>query len=260
MNDATLYPGMNVPTTQRHGTRRTWLVSLTVICFLFGGLLAAQLRAMQQVRENQVKEKEGLVEAKERMGQLQVDVAQATKARKDLEVRLKRLQAASANGLSAAQAKQLNSQIKELQQIAGLTPVSGPGVVIVLKDNPAAADAGDPSPFLPGIVHDFDLLQVVNELRAAQADAIAINGRRITGYTPIRCVGPVIYINGEGEPPPFRIEAIGNADKLMTALKMPNGIVSNLEKQTLGVRITSSDNLHLPPGEGVPRFRVARSR
>jgi uncharacterized protein YlxW (UPF0749 family) len=242
----------------RPAARRTWLVSLTVVCFLFGGLLAVQLRAMQKVRENQKDTATGLAEAKARMAALQREADDASKAKADLLARLDDLKKAAKNGLTATQAKQLNAQVKTLQQIAGLTPVTGPGVVVVLSDSVDKSTQGMPFPL--GIVHDYDLLQVVNELRSAQADAIAINGRRITGYTPIRCVGPVVYIDGESAAPPFRITAIGDPDKLYAALDYRDGILDNLRKQTLVVRVARADKLNLPAGEGMPRFRVAKSR
>ena len=164
----------------------------------------------------------------------------------------------SGSRMSATQAKQLTARIKELETTAGLTPVSGPGVVIRLSDNPNAAGEALGS-FAPGLVHDFDLLQVVNELRAAGADAIAVNGTRITGYTPIRCVGPVIYINWEPAAAPFKVEAIGDPNTLISALKMPKGIVDNLKNQTLGVQITPARNLRLPPTGGIPRLKTAKA-
>ncbi|MDQ3813172.1 MAG: DUF881 domain-containing protein [Armatimonadota bacterium] len=260
MNATNSYPAAGPARAPRPGSRKTWLVSLTAICFLFGGLLAVQLRAMQQVSKNRVQNKAELEVANARMASLKDEYIRATNARKQAEARIAILEQAAKGGLPPAQAKQLMAQVKELQRIAGLTLVSGPGVLIIMKDNPAAGDAGDANPFLPGVVHDYDLLQVVNELRAAQADAIAINGRRITGYTPIRCVGPVIYIDGEGVAPPFRIQAIGDPDRLLAALEMPNGIVANLKRNTLDVRISRADNLNLPAGAGVPHFRVAKSR
>ena len=162
---------------------------------------------------------------------------------------------------SATLTAKFNGEIKKLQVLVGMTAVKGEGITIRLSDNPdASANAGpNAGPFLPGIVHDFDLLQVVNELRASKAEAIAINGVRITGYTPIRCVGPTIYVNFEAKPAPFTIEAIGNASDLKNAISMPGGIVENLRDQaTLGVKVTEHENLSLPAAEGLPPLRVAK--
>jgi len=248
--------------TDSSGARRssrTWLVSLTAICFLFGGLLAMQLRAIETVRANRDDNVKGQAQAQARMQQMQRRAAEEQQRNAALAASLAQAKIALASGskMSAAQSKQLSARIKELQMMTGLTAVSGPGVVVRVDDNPNAA-AADGS-FAPGLVHDFDVLQIVNELRSAKADAISVNGTRITGYTPIRCVGPVIYINWEAAAAPFVIEAIGEPDTLSSALKMPNGIVDNLKNQTLSVQITRARRLHLAATEGIPRLKTAKA-
>jgi uncharacterized protein YlxW (UPF0749 family) len=232
------------------------------VCFIFGGLLAAQLRAVERVRADRQNETAGQDAAKERLAKAQKQAKEEETRSNLLRTQLRELQGrlARTSTLSNSQAKQLSAQISELQLISGLVPVAGPGVVVRLSDNQEAAKAGGSNPFLPGIVHDFDLLQVVNELRAAKAEAIAVNGRRITGYSPIRCVGPVIYINWEAAAPPFVVQAVGDTDTLEAALKMPGGILDNLKSQGgLGVRITTSDKLTLPAVDSTPRLHKAKA-
>ncbi|MBV9867640.1 MAG: DUF881 domain-containing protein [Abitibacteriaceae bacterium] len=243
--------------------RKTWLATLTGICFLFGGFVALQLRAMEQVRINHQRNVEGLAQAQQQMQVMKSRFEKEKKDRADLAAHLKVLQANLTTGTigSKKQADLLNKQIKELQLVAGLTSLSGPGVVVTLNDNPDAAKAGNAvGAFLPGIVHDFDILSVVNELRSAKADAIAVNGTRITGYTPIRCVGPTILINWEAKAAPFRIEAVGDPTTLKSALNLPDGILDKLKKDaTLGVDVKTASNLRLPPTEGVPHLRMAKA-
>ncbi len=192
---------------------------------------------------------------------MQRTLAHEEKERKALQERLAQYQTKIENTgkVSRLEAAKFKAEMKKLQVLLGVTPVSGQGIVIRLSDNPDAAKGEATGPFLPGIVHDFDLLQVVNELRAAKAEAIAVNGVRVTGFTPIRCVGPVIYINFESKPAPFVIEAIGNAEDLKNAVSMPGGIIDNLKNQTLGVKITVKDDLKLPQAEGLPPLRVAKA-
>lgn len=268
MNDSFSTPSQSIGINPMQPARRksgAWIYSLTGVCFLFGGLLAAQLRAFEQVQTNRRTAVQTQADQRKQMQEMQVKFAKETRDRAALQTKLKTITVNLATGtqVSRKQLALLNSQIKELQVVAGLTPVSGPGIEIELSDNANAAqgDAGA-SAFLPGIVHDFDLQQVVNELRAAKADAISISGAagapiRITGYTPIRCVGPVIYINWEPVAAPFHVEAAGNPRTLMSALNMPGGIVSNLKNNTLGVKLTERSSLTLPATEGVPRLRVA---
>ena len=79
--------------------------------------------------------------------------------------------------------------------LAGLTDIHGPGVEIVLndrkKDNIMPDEMFSITDF---IVHDSDLLEVVNELKAAGAEAIGINGVRILGNSRISCGGPTINV------------------------------------------------------------------
>ena len=238
------------------------LFSLTSIFFVFGILLAFGVRSIEAVRQSERDQKVTLAGQQQQLEQMQRTVENEKKSSAKLQESLAASQKLVAQGrsISKNQLAKLNAETKKLQMLLGLVPVKGEGIVIRLADNPqASADAGpDAGPFLPGIVHDFDLLQVVNELRSAKAEAIAVNGIRITGYTPIRCVGPVIYINFESVAAPFTVEAIGNADSLQSALAMPGGIVENLKNQTLGIKIRQ-DELSLPAAEGLPPMRVAQS-
>lgn len=242
---------------------KSWIFSLTGVCFLFGGFLALQLRGMEQLRDTHKRTAEGVARAQQQMVLMKSRFEKEKKDRAELANQMRVLQVTLANGTlgSKKQADLLNKQIKELQLVAGLVPLSGPGVAVTLNDNPLAAKNGTAvGSFLPGIVHDFDILQVVNELRSSKADAIAVNGTRITGYTPIRCVGSTILINWEPKAAPFHIEAVGDPATLKSALSLPDGILDKLRTDaTLSVDVKSSDNLHLPATEGVPRLRSVKA-
>lgn len=243
------------------------MISLTGVCFVFGALVAMQLRATQQLRDNRVRDKAGVAQAAKMSSEMKVKAAAAEKYRiaKEAELNHLKIELAKTGTLNATQIAALNGQIKDLQAVAGLTTVKGPGIKIVLSDNPAV-DTSDASLAMPGLVHDYDLQQVVNELRAAKAEAIAIYGAggepvRVTGYTPIRCVGPTIMVNWEGVAAPFTIEAIGNPKTLSSALLMAGGIVDSLKNGgAIGVKVTTVDKLELPSATGgVPKLRVAKT-
>jgi uncharacterized protein YlxW (UPF0749 family) len=250
--------------------RTSWLLTLSGVCFVFGGLLAVQLRAMQTVQLNRAQVKQNIVLAQEQANRLRAQMKEGEEKRAASEAKVKALTAelGETGSLSKTQIAGLTTQIKELSGLAGLTEVKGPGVRLTIDDNAQARQFTDPSGFGPGMVHDFDLQGIVNELRVAKAEAIAIRGAggpliRVTGFTPIRCVGPVIQINYEPVATPFVIEAIGEQGTLESALNLPDGIVDGLRAPKNGmpalpIKIERIDSMSLPAGENVPKFRKAK--
>ena len=250
----------------------TWALSLTAICFLFGGVMAMQLRAVQTNADNKAVEKKQQVVEQQQATKFRAIAEKAERANAASQIQIAKFKRElSLNGnLSAQQVKTLSSQISSLQMAAGLTRVQGRGIRIVLDDNPDAAQAvGSRDGFAPGLIHDFDVQQIVNELRAASAEAISIKGAgqsegtRVTGFSPIRCVGPVIHIDWQPIAPPFTIEAIGNPQALDKGVNMAGGILKNLGDSSQGaalqVKTTQVDKLVLPAATGAPRFNVAKA-
>ncbi len=224
-----------------------------------------QLRATQQINANQKQQKAGIAEANLLVAKMKAQADANTRERAQLNSKFNVLQdkLKKTGSLSVSQVSALTAQIKDLQTMAGLTPFSGPGIRITLSDNPNAAQVTSTGAVENGwgMVHDFDLQQTVNELRLAKAEAISINGQRITGYSPIRCVGSPIMINWEVVTSPFVIDAVGNPATLRSALETPSGIVDQLrEKGPVLVKITNMATLKLPAATGgAPKLRVARA-
>ena len=99
----------------------------------------------------------------------------------------------AAAGSSEQSDQALLDEIAHLQLAAGMTDVVGPGIEVVLEDSTAANISGDEADYL---IHDSDILSVVNELRDAGAEALSLNGNRILATSEIRCSGSVVTING----------------------------------------------------------------
>jgi len=132
-------------------------------------------------------------------------------------------QAEIANG--SAQSQALVDQLKTAEIAAGLVDVAGQGVIVTVNDTPSQAVGSKANAF---IIHDSDLLTLVNELKNAGAEAVSINDERIAPNTSIRCVGNNVQINGQTKVPPFVIKAIGDSSTLDTALRMPGGAMEML--------------------------------
>jgi uncharacterized protein YlxW (UPF0749 family) len=106
-----------------------------------------------------------------------------------------------------------------LDLVTGRTGVVGPGVTVTLSDAPYPREPdGDLAPDAY-IVHQADLEAVLNTLWAAGAEAVAIQGQRLTSVAGVRCVGNVLLLAGRTYSPPYVIDAIGDPDRLLERLQ-----------------------------------------
>lgn len=158
--------------------------------------------------------------------------------------------------------EELENSIKEANKILGLSEVTGEGITITVNDNQKISLnswLADPNLL---IVHDTDLIYIVNELRNAGAEAISINGQRIVTTTAIECNGNVIKVNGEKIAAPFEIKAIGFPE-LLTSIDRFGGYVDYLEESRyLDVTVKTSDKekITIPKYTGVMKFEYAESK
>ena len=134
----------------------------------------------------------------------------------------------NAAGDQTKQTQVLNDSLQEVKTFAGLTEVEGPGIQVTLRDDPTATNTGVGGG--DDIIHDVDVLKVVNELWAAGAEAIAVNKHRIVGTSSFRCVGPVIHVDNVPISSPVRIQAIGDSDTLAGAMSLPLGVIAEIRQ------------------------------
>ncbi len=186
-------------------------------------------------------------------------VAQLEEEIRQLRQRMTELENALATGTKRTEL--LNQSLQEAKMLAGLVEVEGPGIELTLRDSTRKHSPGSVESVLPDlfIIHDYDLLRVVNELRQSGAEAISINGQRIVASTAIRCVGPVIYVNDVKMASPFTILAIGDPQTLVGALRTPGGVLADiLEVDPKMVEIKTLDKVRVPAYSGSTRFRFAQ--
>lgn len=148
-------------------------------------------------------------------------------------------------------------EIKQGNKIVGLSEVTGAGIIVTLSDSKKdASSVLDPSLLL---VHDADVLCIINELKNAGAEAISINDQRIVPTSSIVCGGNIIEINGEKTGAPFIIKAIGLPEQLMGALSRQNGYVDILRGASVGVELKKSNNITIPKYTGVITYKYAQT-
>jgi uncharacterized protein YlxW (UPF0749 family) len=105
----------------------------------------------------------------------------------------------------------LSDEVTALGVAAGTEPVTGPGVRIEVDDSPDAASDRQ-------IVLDTDLQKLVNGLWASGAEAISVNGQRLTARSAIRVAGEAITVNLRSLSRPYVVNAIGDPDQLAARL------------------------------------------
>lgn len=143
----------------------------------------------------------------------------------------------------------LLSEIEQTKMVAGLTKLEGPGVVIIVTDGTRELiEDENPNNIL---VHDIDIRAMVDDLRNAGAEAIAINGQRVIfNKSNIICAGPTIKINDQVFAPPYVIEAIGDRKFLESAINAPGSFSENLRSWGVFVEVNTSISVTIPAYDG----------
>jgi uncharacterized protein YlxW (UPF0749 family) len=159
-----------------------------------------------------------------------LDDLQARQTRLDGEIL--RLQAAEQrlrSGTSAEGLQEAQERADDLRVLAGTTPVKGPGIKIRVDGQDAFFAS--------------DLLNTVQELRDAGAEAISVNSQRVVVNTWFADETAGISVSGVVVGDPYEILAIGGASTMATAMRIPGGVVDTIESQDGSVVITELENL-----------------
>lgn len=148
--------------------------------------------------------------------------------------------------------------IKLMRIRSGYYDLEGPGVMVVLKDSERELYEGENPNNV--IVHDEDVLKIINDLKIAGAEALSINGQRYLNTSEIQCTGPTITINQMTYAQPFVIKAIGNPDTLNAAIKAPGTYASEI-KEVFGLQVEShvSERIRIPKYQGNNRLRYVKT-
>ena len=137
---------------------------------------------------------------------------------------------------------ELVEEAERLRILMGELPASGKGVSVTLRDDEYSGET-NPNDY---IVHESHIFSVINELKIAGAEAIAINGQRLKTNSYISCNGPVITIDGNQYPAPFVIEAVGNPEGLIAALEIGGGVFDQLLNDNVVVTLEKKELILLP--------------
>jgi uncharacterized protein YlxW (UPF0749 family) len=138
--------------------------------------------------------------------------------------------------------------------LSGATEVQGPGVKLVVDDAKDTEQGGDGPRAGSGFndtgrVRDRDMQRVVNGLWESGAEAVAINGQRLTALSAIRAAGDAILVDNKPLVPPYTVLAVGDGKKLSTAFQdSADGQYLHVLQENFGIRssISTEEKVRLP--------------
>lgn len=154
--------------------------------------------------------------------------------------------------------------LTETGQAAGLEPVTGPAVQVVLDDadfsGRSASLAGSPDDL---VVHQQDVQAVVNAMWLGGAEAMMLMDQRVISTSAVRCIGNTLSLQGQPYSPPYVITAIGDPDALIAALEASPEVTEYLgyvDAFGLGYGVDRLGETELPAYTGPLELRFAEVR
>ncbi|MEU3247039.1 MULTISPECIES: DUF881 domain-containing protein [unclassified Streptomyces] len=144
--------------------------------------------------------------------------------------------------------------------LSGAVAVHGPGVKLVVNDAKEATQGGDGDPRETsgfsdtGRVRDRDMQRVVNGLWESGAEAVSVNGQRLTALSAIRAAGDAILVDNKPLVPPYTVLAVGDGERLSTRFQnSADGLYLHALQENYGIRtsISVDDDVRLPAAPSV---------
>ncbi|OPY57703.1 MAG: hypothetical protein A4E55_01423 [Pelotomaculum sp. PtaU1.Bin035] len=225
--------------------------ALAVVGLALGILLSFQFRITRDIQHT---------ESVQRAQELSAQVNQMKKDYSALQAQVDTLRT-KLDGATAGigpLSPDLKEELEKAKVEAGVSELTGPGVEVTLNDSNINIRPGE-NPNLY-VLHDEDVLRVLNEIRAAGAEAVSMNGQRLLATTEVRCTGPTIVLNRNKRlAPPYVITAIGNPDTLENSLKMKGGVAETLQFWGIQISVKKMSQVTVPAYSGGIKFEYAKA-
>ncbi len=227
---------------------------MLLICVLIGTFLVIQVRADNSgnmyVSATAIDEYQAQIESeKASIENIKLQIEEAKLQLSEYEESIKEKDNATIKG-------KLQNELTGYLDMSCAEAVHGAGVKILVDDGTRALYEGEDINDL--IVHDLDILLIVNELKRCKAEAIAVNGHRITPYTSIVCSGYTIRMDGMVYARPFEITAIGDSKRISSAFLAPEGYGTLLMDWGVIFSIESLEDIEIPAYTGEMKFKYAK--
>ncbi len=221
-------------------------ITLGIMCFLLTLGIVVQLNTIKEatktVGNTKNELRDDVLRWKEKYDSTFTEL---TREKEDLEN--KRTQATK----NDTNSKQLEEELKTANKLLGQTDVTGKGIIITVADsNKEIIQNLESVNTMELLVHSTDIIQIINELKNAGAEAISVNDQRIVLTTSITCDGNVILVNGQKIGSPFVIKAIGYPATLL-GVNRPGGFLEIMQSQGINVNVKQSENIKILKYDGV---------
>ncbi|MGG1678803.1 DUF881 domain-containing protein [Neobacillus sp. NRS-1170] len=222
-------------------------VILSFVCLVLGFMLAFSYHLTQIEKQKEKPNLSGKQYEKTLTLRNQLIAQEETnrKLQKELNQKQDKVQKNEKNLAKEAQVFQnLAEDAEKYRMYLGKVKVKGSGVKVTLSDGAYDPKEDNINNYL---VHEHHVFKVVNELYISGADAVAINGQRLTSHSYIVCNGPVITVDGIQHPAPFIITAIGDPDVLSSSLNLTGGVKDQLVNDNIIFSLEKESDITLNP-------------
>ncbi|WP_424809249.1 DUF881 domain-containing protein [Rhodococcus sp. 27YEA15] len=205
---------------ETESSRTLWRIGALVVCLVAGLMVAT---AQRSAEENQLQVADS-TRLSDLVRSAQANADEVTAQRDSLSAQVNALQEDAAR--SDVGVANTLADIKTISVDAGLTEMTGPGVVVTMTDAPRGADGKYPVDASPDdlVVHQQDVQSVLNALWSGGAEAVGMQDQRIVNTSAPRCIGNTLLLHGRTYSPPYVMTAVGDVARLEAALAAEPGI------------------------------------
>lgn len=220
--------------------KSTSQISIAIVCALLGFLLAYQFKLLNKNNESNI-ESYNKSDVIAELDSLKKEKEGLQNKNNSLNEELKKLEEAASKEGNVG--KEIKNQLDSARMHLGLVDVKGPGVTI--KITPKTSIFGSSNDDIGRGITEEELVHIINLLWYSKAEAISINGYRITPQTGIKNSSNYIWIGTAGKvspKEPIIIKAIGDKARLNVGLDFP-GSLDFGALQNYNCEVEQSDNL-----------------